>query len=205
MSMRSFDSVARWVFAILVAGVSAAAAQSPTATAAPRPGAQFRVAVNYVEIDAVVLDAEGRFVRDLGPGDFEVLEDGRRRDLTTLRLVDLPVGRPVSPGPPNGVGPSSDTVTNDRIGDARLYVMVLDDLHTQPERSTRVRDLAGRFISGYLQPGDVMAIVTTGSASHADRDFTSDPHVLLQAVDTFAGSKPPSGSVTLAEGGCFRL
>lgn len=206
MSMHPHGFPARWLLAIAISGAFAGG-ELPTATTVAQSGTRFRTVVNYVEIDAVVVDSRGDIVRDLQPADFEVLEDGRPQQVTTFRLVGRPrVGPGIGTGPSNAAAlPSPDTVSNDRAGDARLYVLVLDDLHTAPERSARVRELAARVIRADLQPGDVMALVTTGSTPRADHDFTSDPRRLLQAVDAFAGTKPLGWSQTLAEGGCFRL
>ena len=58
---------------------------------AQQPGASFRIAIDYVHDDATVTDQEGRFVRDLGPEDFELYEDGRRQHVSTFALVDVPI------------------------------------------------------------------------------------------------------------------
>jgi len=66
-----------------------AAAMVPTAQPSPQPqsppqGPTFRVEVSYVEIDAVVTDAEGKFVRGLTKDDFEILEDGKPQSVTAF-------------------------------------------------------------------------------------------------------------------------
>ena len=52
--------------------------QTPPPTSPPtkeqQPPITFKVEVNYVEIDAVVTDSNGRFVRGLTRDDFDVLE-----------------------------------------------------------------------------------------------------------------------------------
>ena len=67
---------------VLLAGVAVAAQQGPT----------FKVAVDYVEVDAVVTDGEGHFVRDLTKDDFEVLEDNKPQAISTFSTVDK-IGR----------------------------------------------------------------------------------------------------------------
>jgi VWFA-related protein len=53
--------------------------------AAQEPVATFRSGVDLVRVSAVVRDDEGRFVRNLARADFEVLDDGRPRDITDFR------------------------------------------------------------------------------------------------------------------------
>ena len=51
----------------------------------------FSVAVDYVEVDAGVTDAQGHPVRELRKEDFEIVEDGRRQQVETLSFVDQPL------------------------------------------------------------------------------------------------------------------
>src|SRR5687767_4130458 len=54
------------------------------------PPVTFQVEVNFVDIDAVVTDERGNFVGDLTKEDFELLEDGRRQEISTFSVVDIP-------------------------------------------------------------------------------------------------------------------
>ena len=58
----------------------------PAAPSAPQTPT-FRLNVEYVEVDAVVTDRDGQFVRDLEQEDFEIFEDGKpQADLRVLHL-----------------------------------------------------------------------------------------------------------------------
>jgi VWFA-related protein len=148
----------------------------------------FRVEVNYVEVDASVFDREGRFVGDLKKEDVEVREDGIVQDVTAFSLVNIPieraerplfVNRPIEP----------DVSTNARPFDGRLYVVVLDDIHTAPFRTAQVRRAAREFIEQYMADNDMAAIVYTGGRVTAGQDFTSSKPLLLAAIDRFTGRK----------------
>ena len=69
--------------------------------AAPQPTGQppvtFRAEVNYVEVDARVVDQKGAFVPGLTASDFEVLEDGKPQEVTVFSVVNLPVERTPRP------------------------------------------------------------------------------------------------------------
>ncbi len=204
----NFSSVRRcslrsMLIAAIIVGV-VADARALRQDSHPQPVSRFRADINHVEIDAVVVDGRGEFVSGLTAGDFEISEDGRAQTVSTARAVEIQVGARATAGAASGSTLDvPDTLTNEHARQARLYVLVLDDLHTDARRSPRVRSLARRFITTYLQPGDVAAVLTTGPHRDADRDFTSDRERLLQAVERFNGSKVPSLALTVLKLGCF--
>src|SRR4029434_24581 len=90
----------------LLAGAALGAGQNPgppppgAPASAPPQGPQtptFRVQVDYVEVDVLVTDQQGRFVRDLKKEDFQVFEDGKPQSVSTFSLVNIPVERPDRP------------------------------------------------------------------------------------------------------------
>ena len=60
---------------------TAVAAQEPQEPQEPPP-VTFRVEVNYVEVDAIVTDANGNPITDLTAKDFQVTEDGRPQTIS---------------------------------------------------------------------------------------------------------------------------
>src|SRR5688572_16391904 len=80
----------RAVAMCLAIGLASMARQDRTAAQAP-PAATFKAEVEYVEVDALVTDKEGRFVRDLRQEDFQIFEDGRPQTIASFALVDIPV------------------------------------------------------------------------------------------------------------------
>src|SRR5262249_57148683 len=79
---------------VLAAGVTAmliTAGSSPAQTASDpqqRPGATFWSSVDLVSVAAVVRDRKGRFVSDLSPNDFIVVEAGERRPIVSFKAED---------------------------------------------------------------------------------------------------------------------
>ena len=145
----------RTVAALFVLALSApvlVAQQTPP----PRPpGDQapmtFKVEVNYVEIDAVVTDAQGNFVRTLTRDDFQLFEQGKPQTVANFSLVDIPVEKfdpplykvkPIEP----------DVRSNRREVEGRVFVIVLDDLNTSFSRSARVKLAARLFIRAASAP-----------------------------------------------------
>ncbi len=170
--------------------------QAPPAT--PIPPVTFRTEINYVEVDATVLDRNGNVVRGLTRDDFELLEEGRPQEIALFSFVDLPVERPEQPLFTNRpIEP--DVLTNERPFDGRLYVMVLDDLHTAPLRSMMVRAAAREFIRNHLGANDRAAVVHISGRADAAQEFTSNKRLLTEAVDKFMGQKLRSAVLNAIE------
>jgi VWFA-related protein len=182
---------------MLLSGGALAAGQAPAPAAPPAPAAQqaptFKVRVDYVEVDAVVTDRQGGIVRDLKKEDFQVLEDGKSQAITNFSLVDIPVdrdNRPLFAASP--IEP--DVKTNAKPFDGRVYVMVVDDLHTRFGRSQRVKAAAKQFIERRLGANDLMAVVHTAGSTEYNQEFTSNKRLLLAAVDKTQGRKLDSAT-----------
>jgi VWFA-related protein len=159
-----------------------------------QPPVHYSVDVTLVEIDAVVTDADGRPIRGLRPEDFELLEDGTPQAIDRVSFVDLPIGRAEARAPVDAA-PEADVQSNRQAFDGRLYVLLLDDLHTAALRSDQVRTTASRFIEEHLQPGDLAAVVHVGKPGADSQDFTADKSRLLASVARFAGRKLRSGTL----------
>jgi VWFA-related protein len=180
---------------LVLSSVALAGRQAPPGPPASpqRPDPQmppitFRSEVNYVEVDAVVRDAQGNFVRDLRQGDFQVLEDGVPQPVTAFSLIDIPVV--VSDRAlflPQDIEP--DVMSNADGPEGRLYVLLLDDIHTAAQRSPRVRLAARQFIEKHLGANDLLAVIHASGRSEAAQDFTNNRRLLIQAVDKFMGQK----------------
>ena len=177
----------------LIAAVAVVAGQSPEPATQQTP--TFKAQVEYVEVDVLVSDAQGQFVRGLTKDDFQVFEDGKRQTISTFSLVDIPIERYERPlFSPRPIEP--DVQTNERPFDGRVYVMILDDLHVAALRSQRVRLNARRFIERNLGANDLMAVIFTGGRAQDAQEFTNNKRLLLAAVDKFVGQKLESPTIT---------
>ena len=145
-------------------------------------------------MDALVTDQRGNFVRDLKKEDFQVLEDGKPQAITTFSIVDIPTERAVRPLFAGRVI-EPDVKTNEQPFDGRIYVMVIDDLHTNFGRSPRVKAVARQFIERHLGANDLMAVVHTSGPTDAARN-SSNTRLLLAAVDRVMGQKLTSSTVS---------
>ena len=162
--------------------------------AAPQPQPPtFRVQVDYVEVDVVVTDRQGNLVRDLKKEDFQVFEDGKPQSINTFTFVDIPIER--ADRPLFAASPlEPDVKTNERPFDGRVYVMVVDDLHTRFGRTQRVKAAGKQFIERRLGANDLMAIVHTAGPTDANQEFTSNKRLLLASLDRTQGRKLDSAT-----------
>lgn len=177
---------------VFLAGTAVSAGQNPPPAPQPQQPT-FRVQVDYVEVDVVVTDQRGNLVRDLKKEDFQVSEDGKAQTITTFTHVDIPVERADRPlFAESPIEP--DVKTNEHPFDGRVYVMVIDDLHTRFGRTQRVKGAARQFIERRLGANDLMAIVHTFGPTDASQEFTNNKKLLLAAVDKTQGRKLDSAT-----------
>jgi VWFA-related protein len=144
----------------------------------------FRAAIEAVQIDVLVTDAEGRPVSGLTAADFELLENGKPQAITTFSSVDIPIER--------GEEPLAEPDVRTNGGpEGRIYLIALDEVGTHPDRPDtplKARAFLRRFIEDYFGPNDVAAVVLTGRGLATDgQDFTSSRRRLLNAIDKFSG------------------
>lgn len=190
----------RLAIALVLAGSGAVVfgqAPAPPASApqgqTEQPPVTFKVEINLVEVDAFVTDAQGNPVAGLTAEDFEVLEDGKPQKISGFSLVNIPIER--APRPLFAAAPIEPDVQTNRQVDGRIYLIVLDDLHTDLSRTPRVKAALRQFIERNFGANDMAAIVYTSGRAEASQDFTSSPRLLLAAVDKFIGRKPRSSTL----------
>jgi len=174
---------------VLAAGaIVSAGQQTPT----------FRVAVDYVEVDVLVTDAQNNYIRDLKKEDFQIFEDGKLQTLADFVPVVIPVERSEQAlfNASHTIEP--DVQTNEKPFAGRVYVMVLDSAHTLPQNTNLMRLAAKKFINEKLGSNDLMAVVTArGAAGGPDdgQEFTSNKRLLTAAADKFIGAQPRSATL----------
>jgi Ca-activated chloride channel homolog len=83
MAHRQHISAGTLLVGMLTTGLTFPAAQQPSSSSAPV--ATFKSSVDLVRVGAIVRDKRGRFVRNLGAQDFEILEDDAPRAITDFR------------------------------------------------------------------------------------------------------------------------
>lgn len=167
--------------AVLTAFLAAAPQAIPSPTPSPRVDPRLpRIGVEseLVELDVIVTDKGDRPRTDLGPEDFEIIEDGRPQPITNFArgFTAGPALHPPSAAPPR-IAPFPDEPRG------RHVALAVDDYHLEPPDLAAVRKALLRFIDGQLQPGDEVAVVAASGSLGALQQFTTDRDVLRRAVE----------------------
>ena len=141
--------------------LAAALAVLPFATAAQAPppapqGPTLRASVDQVVVDVVVTDEGGKVVTGLTAADFEIRERDQPQAVATFAEVSLPFT--IRSG---GELTAASDVRSNTEDDGRLYVLLLDDYHVGIDLTALVRETGREFLRRHVQPGDLVAVVTT--------------------------------------------
>jgi VWFA-related protein len=176
------------MWGILLGASVALGQQAPVPAPNPeKSGVVFSVTSTLVQVDAVVTDGKGRNIADLAADDFQVLIDGKLQPLTHFSYVRLSTAAPTTAavraaksGPVLPPPPSAQLRPEDV---RRTIVIMVDDLGLSFESMAFVRSSLRKFIENQMEPGDLMAVLRTGTGSGALQQFTSDKRILLSVID----------------------
>ncbi len=133
----------------------------------------FGVEVALVLLPVFVVDRNGRALRGLEAGDFEVLEDGKRADVVSFRYVD-----------------TTDAEEQGELRQAsaarRRFLLLFDKSFTDLAGLQRARRAAGAFVRTRLTASDLAAVATfdVNQGVRVVANFTEDRALLAHAVDT---------------------
>jgi VWFA-related protein len=145
----------------LSCGSAAFAGQAHTPGEEARP--IFRLSVSLIQLDAVVTDRKGQHVPDLGPDDFEVLQDGQPQRVTAAVYVKIDDFAPTSPM--RGQSRASTPSRSPRVEDARRTIaVVVDDLRMSFTSIYYTRRALRRFVAEDLRPDDLAGVTMTSGA-----------------------------------------
>jgi len=124
----------------------AASSQQPT----------FRSTTALVEVDAIILDKQDRFVPGLKAEDLEIFEDGKRQNIRQFYMVT------------HDLGTRKELVINDLAKDAecsqhRVFVLLFDEGHLANDSMARVKRGAEQFVREQMGPGDAGGVYVDGA------------------------------------------
>lgn len=142
-----------------------------------------RITTNLVQVD-VVVTKDGKQVTDLKPEDFEILEDGRVKQITSFAYVStntLAKDSATSTIAGNELAPTIPKPPLPREV-KRTVAIVVDDLGMSFQSMANLRNYLPRFLAENLKANDLIAIIRTGGEVGALQQFTSDPRLLANAI-----------------------
>lgn len=164
-----------------------------------------RVSTSLVQVDAVVVDKDGRVVTDLRPEDFRLVEDGKPRRITEFSFVSTADAASVTseskesnpranvdaaPAPPKPLAPGRAR---------RTIALIVDDVGLSFETTAYVRKALSKFVDEQMQPGDLVAVIRASGGAGSLQQFTSDRRQLRAAIERLRWYPVGRGGVAAVE------
>jgi VWFA-related protein len=163
-----------------------------------RPRAQsqqlpvFRASAELVEVIVRVSDSQGLFIPNLTQGDFALEEEGRAQTIVAFNRIDIPRHSVPLAGTVSHAldAPVMSTVaSNAGADDARLFVLVLDDVLSSTQLTVPIRRFARDFVERFVGPSDLMTVFSTGGVGARTQETTNDKIRVLATIDRFMGRR----------------
>lgn len=151
----------------------------------------FRTGVTLVTTDVIARGDRGQFVSDLTRENFTVLEDGQPQQIESFVMVqggrtyNLLTPSSAATTPEGLVLPQARPRPADTNG--RVFLIVIDDLHFEPELTPHVRQLIKTIVDTLLHEGDLIGVVSTGP-SFIELGLTYDKKLVAETANKIRGS-----------------
>lgn len=179
----------KWILPLLYLFAAAATAfgQVPTP-----PDDVVRISTDLIQLDVTVTDKKGNAIRDLRHSEFEIYENGKRREVSAISFIagGSRIGSPLTKTP----APSSANIRPGSI--RRTIALVVDDLSLSFRSAYDTRRALKKFVDEQMQDGDLVAILRTGAGIGALQQFTSDKRLLYAAIERVKWNPNGSGRIT---------
>jgi len=166
---------------------------APLSAAAPPAAPSFgeTVEINVVNVDVYAVDKNGHRVTGLGKDDFELLEDGKKVAISNFEAVQAGPSRPAASAPAAAGAPAGAPAATPAGGpqDDLSLVVYFDDFNIRPAHRARAVKQLRELLTGQLDPGTRVMLVTYDLGPHIRFPFTTDPAVIdkgLQEIEKLA-------------------
>ena len=133
------------------------------------------VEVRVINVDVFVTDRDGRPVQGLAREDFEVLEDGKRQEVTNFYRVEGPRVQADGQG-------GWDVITADSSFRRRVMLLLDNNFITTPERDNALAVLQG-YLDQKFDSSYEWGVVAVGDEVRVLEPFTSDKLRVRAALD----------------------
>jgi VWFA-related protein len=151
---------------------------------------EYGTSTAIVALDLIVRNKAGRPVRDLGPDEIKVLEDGTPVEIQSFRYVSA---TNAGAGPDGTPPPTAQPGRTDATTLPRLTALVFDSL--DPEGARLARRTALDLLERGPSAGSLIAVFKIGDGLRLVQPFTADPEALRKAVEAasaWSRTKAPS-------------
>jgi VWFA-related protein len=153
----------------------------------------FTARTDLVRQHVIVRDAQGRFVPDLRPDEFQIFEDGVPQKLETFTVsVGGRFVNSMAPEPPPQPADTGLILPRTRPAtdiSGRIFIIFIDDMHLLAGDSPKVRSVLRELRDTVLHEGDLIGYVSTGFSSIAtDLSYDYKFKRFNEAIDKVMGS-----------------
>src|SRR3981189_2036239 len=174
--------------------------------------ARIQVTTELVLGNVAAHDKKGNTVRDRKKGDFTLLEDGKKQEISTFDFenVDELATAGAAETTVAGVTGTGALLRSGKKAppsldarDRRLMLLFFDFSAMDPEQIDRSVDAAKKFVTAKMQPADLLALVSLATNMRVDLDFTDDKTKILAALTAYnsgQGQGFDNGSTGSSEG-----
>jgi|GEM_PF-3341413 len=175
---------------ILFLFVSSVTAQQ--ATAAPPDDEVVKITTALIQVDAVVRAKDGTPVTDLKKENFQVLQDGKPQNITSVVYINPRALNLVNGKTKRDKAQPETPASGTRSGQGRIITFVLDDgnCYSSPESNIFMRDSMKRFVNEQMQPDDRVAIYRTKAGVSLLQMYTSNKDILRQKISKISTYAP---------------
>jgi len=145
----------------------------------PRSGFALKTEIRLVDVGVVVRDDRGHAVAGLTKDDFQVLDNGKRHEITafsTQTFVAAGTPAAIAPKPADGQPAPPPAPVK-----PRFVALVFDDMSMPPGDLFHAKAAAKSFVKSGLAANDVAAVFTIFGG--LELSFTADKTALTQAID----------------------
>ena len=147
------------------------------------------IEVRVVNVDVVVRDRAGKPVTGLTKSDFEIYENGQKREITNLSEVRAPAPIAEATAAPAAPTPATPAETPVEVR-PRNIVMFIDNYSLEPFRRDKVLQSLDKFVER-LGPQDRVMIVLCTQKTTVVTPFTTDRNAIRAGVETVKKSGNP--------------
>ena len=169
---------------------SAPTLQQRPPDAPPAPTATLTAVARTVILDVVVTDGKGHSIKGLKASDFVVTEDGAPQNLDSFEEHNAMTPEQVAKlNPPVKLPPNTFTNLTAAPNTNASTVILLDSLDTNVSAQMYLREQAIDYMKT-VPPGTSIAIFDLNTSMRLVQGFTSDPKVLLDALESTKRNSP---------------
>lgn len=169
----------------------AGAQQTPAQPQDPQqqPPPRIKTGINFVRVDVIITDRQGKPVLDLKQDEFRIKEDGRPQAIESFSVVKIDdVDAQIDAPPPPEIRSVFDEQREAARPDVRLFVLFLDDYHVRRGNDMAVRKPLIDFVENQLGRNDMVALMYPLTSIN-DLSFTRNRKSLVTAIEKFEGRR----------------